>query len=91
MDLIGRQRVALVSEERPSKEQAIGEFLFLGLRLREGVALDEFAAVFGISFDAARPVAAPLLEDGLLETAGRRLRLTPAGLLQADTVCAALL
>ena len=47
---------------------AMGEFLMLGLRLNEGVALDEFARRFGQPFEAVfGPTAAQLREWGLLE------------------------
>lgn len=91
MDLIDRQGRALVTEERPTRDEAIGEFLFLGLRLREGIGLEPFADAFGTTLERARPVLLRFLEDGLLELSGSRLRLTGVGLLHADTVFAALM
>jgi oxygen-independent coproporphyrinogen-3 oxidase len=91
MDLVDRQGRAVVAEERPSRDEAIGEVLFLGLRLREGIDLGAFADAFGTPLEHARPAVRRFLDDGLLERAGPRLRLTGSGLLHADTVFAALL
>lgn len=63
------------------------ENLFMGLRLIEGVELDDFRARFGV--DVLEHFACrlePLLEGGLLEVRGNRLRLTQEGILRADAV-----
>ena len=91
MDLVGRQGRARVSEERPTREEAIGELVFLGLRLREGIDLESFAGAFGTTLEDARPALRRFLDDGLLERADVRLRLTGQGLLHADTLFAALM
>ena len=91
MDLVGRQGQARVSEERPTREEAIGELVFLGLRLREGIDLESFAGAFGTTLEDARPALRRFLDDGLLERADVRLRLTGQGLLHADTLFAALM
>ena len=90
MELISHQGHAVVTDERPSREQAIGEFFFLGLRLLEGIACDGFAALFGTRPEQARPALGSLAEAGLLESVQARIRLTTEGLLQADSVFAAL-
>ncbi len=91
MDLVARQGRAVVAEERPSRDEAIGELLFLGLRLREGIDLDAFVDGFGTTLERERPALLRFLDDGLLERSASRLRLTGSGLLHADTVFAALL
>lgn len=91
MDLVARQGHAIVTDERPSREQAIGEFLFLGLRLLEGVAAETFAGRFAQPLDEARPALGELVDAGLLEWEKDRIRLTAVGLLRADSVFAALL
>lgn len=63
------------------------EFFFLGLRTIAGVSLGEFAAVFGISAhhvygDQFRA----LVGHGLLHVGPDVVRLTPAGLMVADSV-----
>jgi oxygen-independent coproporphyrinogen-3 oxidase len=70
---------------RVSRQQAIEETFFLGLRLNRGIALPDLAD----EFDAAE--LAPFLAvvdgavaDGLLEDAGGRVRLTPRGRLVSN-------
>lgn len=91
MDLISHQGHAVVMDEHPSREQAIGEFFFLGLRLLEGIACDGFTALFGTPPEQARPALGSLVKADLLETVEARIRLTTEGLLQADSVFVALL
>jgi oxygen-independent coproporphyrinogen-3 oxidase len=63
--------------ERIAPELALGETVMLGLRLMEGIDLDELSARFGV--DARRLFAAPMRETedmGLTEVGDGRLRLT---------------
>ncbi|MEY3172731.1 MAG: Oxygen-independent coproporphyrinogen-III oxidase 1 [Planctomycetota bacterium] len=63
------------------------EAVMLGLRLREGLALDQFRLKFGVSLEElAGPALERSLEKGLTELVGNQLRLTTAGLLIADSV-----
>jgi oxygen-independent coproporphyrinogen-3 oxidase len=91
MAMVEGQGHARASEEHPSREEAVGETLFLGLRLLEGIDVAAFAGTFGAAPDAARPALRPLVANGLLEQTTDRLRLTRAGLLHADSVFAALM
>ena len=68
---------------------AAGEFVFLNLRLREGFALSDFEARFGVSFDARFGAPATRLFDTeLLLREGGRIRLSDRGLELADSVFA---
>jgi oxygen-independent coproporphyrinogen-3 oxidase len=68
---------------------AAGEFVFLNLRLREGFALSDFAARFGVAFDARfGGQAAKLFEAGLLLRENGRIALSDRGLELADSVFA---
>jgi oxygen-independent coproporphyrinogen-3 oxidase len=91
MDLVDQKGHAVVSNERLDREEAIGEFLFLGLRLLEGIDRDGFVELFGVPPEEARPALGWLVEAGLLERGKTRIRLTTKGLLQADSVFASLL
>jgi oxygen-independent coproporphyrinogen-3 oxidase len=63
------------------------EALFLGLRLRAGIDLAELEREFGPAIRAAvGPAIAAHAAGGRLEAAGRRVRLTRAGLLLSDAV-----
>ncbi len=63
------------------------EFMFLGLRLTEGVSETEFRRRFGNPIDAVYgPVLARHTDGGLLERTGDRIRLTEKGLDLANYV-----
>jgi len=75
--------------ETIDEKTAAGEFVFLNLRLLAGFALEEFQQRFGHSFDHAfGPVAARLIDDGLLIRDAMRIRLSDRGLELADSVFA---
>lgn len=61
------------------------EFVFLGLRLTEGIDLDNFHRRFGIDFDDR---VAGLVENELVEVINGRLRLTRRGMLFSNEVFA---
>lgn len=66
--------------EQISEDLAMGETLMLGLRLAEGVSLDDFAARFGRSIDAVYGATlSELAAVGLLARESGRLVLTPRG------------
>jgi oxygen-independent coproporphyrinogen-3 oxidase len=70
-----------------SQRDAMAEFFFLGLRMREGVAVEAFHNSFGISPEEAYPYElAELLSNGLLEREGDWLRLSGRGMMVANQV-----
>jgi len=71
-----------------TRSQAMGEFVFLGLRQLKGLEPTHFTARFGTEFHQTFPQAAALFDEGLLKTEGERISLTPQGLLLADTIFA---
>ena len=80
---------AEAGSETVDQTAAMGEFVFLNLRLREGFALDTFRARFGVDFDQVFGASATrLFEGGMLERAGDSVRLTERGLELADSVFA---
>jgi len=77
-----------------SREAALEEFFFLGLRLNRGVDLGEIAASFGQEAVAnVQPRIAELAVDGLLQQDedGERIRLTSRGRLLSNEVFQAFL
>jgi oxygen-independent coproporphyrinogen III oxidase len=81
--------LAEAGSETVDAEVAAGEFVFLNLRLREGFALEDFAARFGVSFDARFGERSSILFDAkLLVREGGRIRLSDRGLELADSVFA---
>jgi oxygen-independent coproporphyrinogen-3 oxidase len=72
-----------------TRQEAMAEFMFLGLRLLEGIDSEEFARQIGLDLEEAFPqVVARLCAQGLLAKEGTRLRLTAKGLLLANLVMA---
>jgi oxygen-independent coproporphyrinogen-3 oxidase len=81
--------IAETGTESVEPRLAMGEFVFLNLRLREGFAVTEFSARFGASFDDAFGArSARLFEGGLLEHRAGQIRLTERGLELADSIFA---
>lgn len=72
------------------EQEARSEFMFLGLRLLEGVSDAAFRAAFGLGLAEAWPTEIDAqIAAGLLERDKDRLRLTRPGLLLANRVFAA--
>jgi oxygen-independent coproporphyrinogen-3 oxidase len=70
-----------------SRENALEECFFLGLRLNRGVSLREVAATLGQqAIDEFSPVIAELIADGLLQGDGDCIRLTSRGRLLSNEV-----
>lgn len=81
--------IAETGSETVAPHLAMGEFVFLNLRLREGFASADFSARFDMSFDEAFGArAARLFEGELLENRAGRIRLTERGLELADSIFA---
>ena len=75
-----------------TRQSALEESFFLGLRLNRGVDLDELTARFGAAaLESARPAIARAREAGLLEADGARICLTPRGRLLSNEVFAGFL
>lgn len=77
----------VIEEEHLTPSQEGDEFLLMGLRLAEGVSLERFEGLTGVTIEPAQ------LDDltglGLIETMpGRRVRATAAGSLVLDAVVA---
>jgi oxygen-independent coproporphyrinogen III oxidase len=75
-----------------SREAALEERFFLGLRLNRGVDLREVAAISGPqASDNLSPAIAELIGDGLMQQDGNFIRLTPRGRLLSNEVFQAFL
>jgi len=74
--------------EQLSAEQAISEFVFLGLRQSAGLETERFARRFGTAFEERFPRVGELCAEGLLEPTPHGYRLGLRGLLLADSVFA---
>jgi oxygen-independent coproporphyrinogen-3 oxidase len=77
----------LITDEVLTREEMCDEFLLMGLRLAEGIALDRYAELAGRPLDPGR--IAVLREHGLLETTPNgSLRVTLSGFPVLDAVVA---
>ena len=73
-------------------QEQMEEFMFLGLRMTEGVDLGEFRRYFGKSVDEVYgKQIGSFVQQGLLERDDRRIWLTPRGIDVSNTVFAAFL
>lgn len=79
--------LGLLEVQRLTVEEQMEEFMFLGLRLMEGVDAREFERQFGKSLEEVykKPVDR-LVSFGLLEWQGERLLLTPWGIDVSNSV-----
>lgn len=72
-----------------SRQEQMEEYMFLGLRLMEGVKETAFLRAFGVSVDAVYgDTVARLVEQGLLVRADGRLFLSPRGIDVSNVVFA---
>jgi oxygen-independent coproporphyrinogen-3 oxidase len=70
-----------------TRQAALEENWFLGLRLSRGVRLSDLAAKFGLeAVNNAHAAMVDLIEGGLMERAGESIRLTPRGRLLSNEV-----
>lgn len=64
-----------------SRREQMEEFMFLGLRMTEGISCGRFADCFGLTLDEVYgPVVEKMIRDGLLNRRDGRLALTDWGL-----------
>ncbi len=83
------REMGLEEVQELTPEEQMEEFMFLGLRLAEGVSGEKFRRLFGKSLEAVyeKPIAG-FLSAGLLEREGERIRLTPRGIDVSNVVFA---
>jgi oxygen-independent coproporphyrinogen-3 oxidase len=79
-DYIARSERGESPRAEESRPDPVEEKFFVGLRLAEGVAADDADwARFGSVFERG-------LADGMIETTGQRLRLTPRGIMVSNEI-----
>ena len=78
---------ARITEEHLSQKEQIEEEMFLGLRKKSGVSMARFEEKFGRSFDGLYgEIVRDLVQQGLMQIDGNRVRMTKRGLFLGDTV-----
>lgn len=86
MALVSKNRQAVVEREAIDRLKAAGEFMFLGLRMTDGISCGEFAQRFGKPPVEFYPKIRHWLEGKLLIEENGRLRLSHEGLLVANSI-----
>ena len=78
---------ARITEEHLSQKEQMEEEMFLGLRKKLGVSMVRFEEKFGRSFDGLYgEIVKDLVQQGLMQIDGDRVRMTKRGLFLGDTV-----
>ena len=86
MAQVGQTGDAVADREEIDRDKAAGEFMFLGLRLTEGIRIENFRQRFGKSPVVFYPQIESWIDGELLEENGCFLRFTPKGLLLANSI-----
>ena len=78
---------ARITEEHLSQKEQMEEEMFLGLRKKSGVSMIRFEEKFQCSFDGLYgEIVRDLIQQGLMQVDGDRVRMTKKGLFLGDTV-----
>ena len=78
---------ARITEEHLSQKEQMEEEMFLGLRKKSGVSMARFEEKFGRSFEGLYgETVRDLVQQGLMQIDGNRVRMTKRGLFLGDTV-----
>ncbi len=77
---------AIAEREEIDPTKAAGEFMFLGLRMTEGISAESFRNRFGQSPVEYYPQITDWLDGALIEENRGFLRLTPKGLMVANSI-----
>ena len=86
MDQIRQAGYAVVARENNQLATAAGEFMFLGLRMTEGISLAEFDARFQRSAASMYPQIPMWVEEGLMEQNDGVLRFSRRGFQLANSI-----
>ena len=78
---------ARITEEHLSQKEQMEEEMFLGLRKKSGVSMARFEEKFGRPFEGLYgEIVRDLVQQGLMQIEGDRVRMTKRGLFLGDTV-----
>ena len=87
VDMVGRGVPPVAERRRLTREEQLGDALFTGLRLVDGVDLEHVRQRYGVDvMGRYGPALAPFLEAGWLVRQAGRLMLTRQGMLLANEV-----
>ncbi|MGB4600561.1 MAG: radical SAM family heme chaperone HemW [Trichlorobacter sp.] len=84
---LGNNELATTEHQELTREDALSEFIFLGLRMADGIGLDDFAEQFGERLEQRfTEQITQLSQAGLLTCSPERLALTKRGMLLSNQV-----
>lgn len=83
---VTKSRHAVVEKEEIGGSKAAGEFMFLGLRMIEGVSVKKFRARFGKAPAEMYSRIRDWIDADVIEEKRGHLRLTPKGLMLANSI-----
>jgi len=86
IERVGEAGNAVTDREDIGRMKAAGEFMFLGLRMTEGISIDAFRSRFETTPVELFPRIASWIEATLMEEKNGFLRLTPKGLMVANSI-----
>jgi oxygen-independent coproporphyrinogen-3 oxidase len=86
MTQVAESQHAVVETEEIEFAKAAGEFLFLGLRMTEGISIQRFCSRFGKPPVEFYPRIRDWMDGDLLEESQSRLKLTLKGLMLANSI-----
>lgn len=88
-DAVAQGHLPHLDEHPLTRQDAMAEFMFLGLRMADGIEEETFRQEFGVGLDEMFGKEVPKLTAlGLLGSAGGRIRLTRRGMLLSNQVFA---
>ena len=86
MSMIHDLGQAVTERDEIDRAKAVGEFMFLGLRMTAGISSEIFCCRFGKRPVDCYPQIATWIESDLMEEKSGHLRLTPKGLSVANSI-----
>jgi oxygen-independent coproporphyrinogen III oxidase len=86
MERMEQEGMAVTENESLTGAKAAAEFMFMGLRMTQGISVESFFRRFGQKPADIYPEIGEWMEEGILEQQNDRLRLTRRGLMIADEI-----
>jgi oxygen-independent coproporphyrinogen-3 oxidase len=86
MEKMEHEGQAVNGEEKANSQKAAGEFMFLGLRMTQGISIDAFSRRFGTNPDEFYSQISDWIVEGLMENKDGHLKLTRRGLMVANSI-----
>ncbi len=86
MEMVKREGTAVAESESVGLAKAAAEFMFVGLRMMNGVSTDDFSGRFGKRPEEFYPQIGAWVEEGLMEARGGAVRLTRRGVLVSNSI-----